>query len=270
MEATGRKELPVARRIGGFLAGCATQVLFLFTVWHLFWFLKDGPSTSSAGSIGRDVFLSLLFALPHSALLLPSVKKYLSRYIPAAFYGSFYCVVTCLSLLIVIFFWQGMEPTLWNLDGAAKRLIQIAFAASWLALFYSLHLTGLGYQTGLTEWFAWLRRLPLPSRNFRPRGAYLWLRHPVYLSFLGLIWFTPRMTLDHSLLTVVWTAYIFLGSILKDRRLYFYLGQEYRRYAQRVSGYPFVRFGPLSRWPMERPERIQQAGATNIPAKRAA
>ena len=31
--------------------------------------------------------------------------------------------------------------------------------------------------------------LPQERREFQPRGAYSFLRHPVYLSFLGLVWF---------------------------------------------------------------------------------
>jgi hypothetical protein len=75
----------------------------------------------------------------------------------------------------------------------------------------------------------------------------------VYLSFLGLIWFTPRMTLDHALLTAIWTAYVFVGSVLKDRRLEFYLQDEYRQYAARVPGYPGMFLGPLARWPQPVP-----------------
>ncbi len=63
-----------------------------------------------------------------------------------------------------------------------------------------------------------------PRREFNPRGAYRVFRHPVYLSFLGLVWFRPDMTLDHAVLTGVWTGYIFYGSTLKDRRLVHYLG----------------------------------------------
>ena len=100
---------------------------------------------------------------------------------------------------------------------------------------------------GFTEWSHWARRLPLPRRRFAPTGAYRWLRHPVYLSFAGLIWFTPRMTLDHALLTAVWSAYLAIGSYLKDERLAHYMGDEYRRYQEQVPGYPLVPSGPLGR-----------------------
>ena len=53
------------------------------------------------------------------------------------------------------------------------------------------------------------------------------------------------MTLDHALLTGIWTIYIFIGSWLKDRRLEFYLGETYREYETRVPGYPFMTWGPL-------------------------
>jgi protein-S-isoprenylcysteine O-methyltransferase Ste14 len=122
------------------------------------------------------------------------------------------------------------------------------FYASWVSLFLSLRITGVGYQSGWTQWTYWLRRQPLPQREFRERGAYRWLRHPVYLSFLGLVWFTPRMSADHALLTGVWTVYVFIGSWLKDRRLFFYLGNAYREYASRVPGYPGMLFGPLGKW----------------------
>ena len=69
-----------------------------------------------------------------------------------------------------------------------------------------------------------------PARPFVPQGVYRLLRHPVYLSFLGLVWFVPVVTLDRAVLIGVWTVSICVGSVLKDRRLLFYLGDEYRRY----------------------------------------
>lgn len=67
------------------------------------------------------------------------------------------------------------------------------------------------------------------------------------MSFLGLIWFTPYMTLDHAMLTGIWTVYIYLGSYAKDQRMIRFVGEKYREYAARVSGLPLIGFGPLRR-----------------------
>ena len=83
-----------------------------------------------------------------------------------------------------------------------------------------------------------------------PQSVYRFLRHPVYLSFLGLVWFVPVVTLDRAVLIGVWTVSISVGSVLKDRRLLFYLGDEYRRYQADVPGYPGMPFGPLARVPL--------------------
>jgi protein-S-isoprenylcysteine O-methyltransferase Ste14 len=117
----------------------------------------------------------------------------------------------------------------------------------WGALLYSLSLTGLGYQNGWTPFYYWLRKRKLPRREFKPRGAYKLIRHPVYFSFLGLVWLTPRMSLDHAVLTAIWTTYLFYGSFLKDRRLEFFIGDSYRKYQAKVPGYPLMPWGPLAR-----------------------
>ena len=83
-----------------------------------------------------------------------------------------------------------------------------------------------------------------------PQSVYRFLRHPVYLSVRGLVWFVPVVTLDRAVLIAVWTVYIYVGSVLKDRRLLFYVGDEYRRYQADVPGYPGMPFGPLARVPL--------------------
>ncbi|TWT95433.1 NnrU protein [Botrimarina colliarenosi] len=235
------------RRYVGCAVGVAVHVLFAYTVWRLFWFLKNGPGDDREGSLFIDAVLALQFALPHSALLHPAVKRRLGRWVSPAFYGLFYTTVTCVSLLLLFACWRSVGPTLWRATGPMGAATLTAFFASWLALFYSLHLTGLGFQTGLTPWLAWVRGQPQPRRAFKPQGAYRWLRHPVYLSFMGLVWFTPTMTLDHAVLTGIWTVYLLLGSWLKDRRLEHYVGEPYREYETQVPGYPLAVVGPLGK-----------------------
>lgn len=235
-------------RTAGMAFGIFTQLLFLWTVGKLFWFLRDGSSaTVNPFGIWVDLSLAIGFAIPHSLLLAPAVQQRLKRNIPSGLLGCLHCSVTCWSLLVLMQFWAPIQPSVWQFTGPSRAMILAGFYGSWIALLYSISLTGFGYQTGLTQWWYWLTREPAPRREFVVRGAYRWLRHPVYMSFLGLVWFTPTMSMDHVILTAVWTTYIYVGSYFKDQRLLRFIGAEYRAYATRVSGLPIIGFGPLKK-----------------------
>lgn len=243
-----KQSLTTSRRlstlVAGFTFGAATQLVFLWTVVELFQFLRYGSYSSHAFSPLRDTGLALFFALPHSLLLLPAVNKSMRRSIPSELLGCVHCLATCISLLVLFRLWTPSSNTIWNFSGLAEQVMLLGFYGSWVALFYSLYLTGLGYQTGVLPWWCWLQRKKVPLRKFEPQSLFRFMRHPVYLSFLGLIWFTPRMTIDHAVLTIVWTAYIYVGSYLKDKRLERFIGDPYREYSSRVTGFPLIGFGP--------------------------
>jgi len=242
-------------RLVGIGFGVLTQVLFLWTAYHLFWFLRgplpvDGVFPEHARFVAwADTLLALFFAWPHSLLLFPPVQKWIKQRVEPAMMGCIHCVATCVSLLVLFAFWTSSSRVVWQLSGWAETAMLAAFYGSWISLLYSLWLTGMGYQTGLLPWLYWVRRERAPRREFVQRGAFRVMRHPVYLSFLGLIWFTPRMTLDHVILTAVWTAYIYAGSYLKDRRLLRIIGEPYREYARRVPGFPLIGLGIIGKLP---------------------
>lgn len=243
----------LAMRLFGISYGLLTHALFAVAVWHIFWFLRGNQPTGDLPTPLWwliDIALALQFSVLHSLLLYPAMRERLGKYIAGPFYGVFYCTVTCLCFLLAIGCWQTTPYFLWNLSGLGESLVHGAFYASWGLLLYSLSLNGLGFQTGFLPWWHWMRGLPPPPRRFRERGVYTILRHPVYLSFLGLIWFTPVMTYDRMLLCVLWTTYVFVGSALKDRRLVHYTGDAYRDYQARVPGYPGMIAGPLAKVPL--------------------
>jgi|SRR5579863_399094 len=247
------------RRILGLVAGVATHVLFAVLVWQLFYFLKGSGAAAATGSLGIDAALSVLFGVVHSLLLYPTVRETLTRLIEPAFYGLFYCVVTCVSLMGLIACWTTSSIVVWQFTGWASGLIQAAWYGSWVLLLYSLWLNGFGYQTGATPWWNWVRRRPQPRRPFNPRSTFLWIRHPAYLGFLGLVWFTPVVTADRALLIVSWTLYVFVGSWLKDERLAYYIGEPYRVYQSRVPGYPGMFFGPLAKRRLNETDDLEPA-----------
>lgn len=79
-------------------------------MWYLFWFMRDGAFNPSHGRwIIRDCSLALFFAISHSLMLVPRTRKHLTKWIPQAFYDSTFCVVTCLSLLMLFFGWRSSE-----------------------------------------------------------------------------------------------------------------------------------------------------------------
>ncbi|MCA9016262.1 MAG: hypothetical protein KDA77_13100, partial [Planctomycetaceae bacterium] len=67
------------QRFVGITFGLATQLLFLFTVWHLFWFLKEDYRNHAAGYLWLDAVLALQFAIGHSLLLYPKVRTLITR-----------------------------------------------------------------------------------------------------------------------------------------------------------------------------------------------
>jgi protein-S-isoprenylcysteine O-methyltransferase Ste14 len=133
--------------------------------------------------------------------------------------------------------WQVGDWAIWQLTGRPRLIVQTLYVSCWGTLFYSLCCSGFGFHTGWLPWWYWVQQKPIPRRPFQPRGAFLFIRHPGYMSFLGLVWFTPDMTIDRALLVAIWTVYIFVGSSLKDLRMIHYLGSTYREYRARVPGY---------------------------------
>ena len=258
-------------RTCGIAFGIATHALFFVTLYRVFRFLQGDAVPSPAGSLWYDALLAAQFGILHSLLLYPATRRRLEAWIPSPFYGCFFCTMTCVSLLAMFAGWRAAEPTFWRLTGAARVFVDGAYVGAWLLLFYSLCVSGLGYQTGFLPWWHWVRQRPAPKREFRPRNIYLLLRHPVYLSFMATVWFNPVMTLDRLLLALVWTAYIFVGSWLKDERLAFYLRDTYRAYQEQVAGYPFMPFGPLARRkPRETQSTIALPQASSVAARKAA
>lgn len=250
--------------------GAGVQVLFLFTVYQLFVFLyagtgdplgiepqpfgwtasRPGLDDSSVGCrVALDVLLLAQFGMCHSFFLYPAVRERLGHFIPDRLYGSFYTLVASASIFVSAWFWQPLPGIVYQTRGAVAYLLEAGFLASWLALFYSIRLTGMGFQSGFTPWWAFVRNRPSPRRPLVTTGAYQYLRHPIYLSFVGLLWFAPSMTADRFLLASLWSIYVYIGSVMKDRRLVFFLGDRYRAYMTQVPGYPGMPYGPLARGP---------------------
>jgi methanethiol S-methyltransferase len=234
------------RRFLGIACGLLTHAFFFATLPPLYRFLRNDFAAAPAGPLWIDAVAAVQFAIPHSILLHPATRKWITRRVPSPFYGLLFCCATCASLWVLFAVWRGSPVIVWAWPESCRPAVEVGFFLSWVTLFYSMSLTGLGYQTGLTPWWHWVRRRPVPPRQFQPVGTYRYVRHPVYLSFLGLVWLTPVVTLDRAVLIGLWTVYVGIGSYLKDERLSRLIGEPYRRYRNEVPAYPLLnRFASL-------------------------
>lgn len=251
----------MSARTAWIVFGVATQILFAGLVVALIVFMQFTASASPApdavplaarpGGAGwwldalADLALVAVFAVPHSIALHPPVRRRLQRLIPPQLFGCCFCLLSCASLGSLMLLWRPLPGILWEADGVARWAVLATAGLAWLGLGHAMALGGFGWQTGLTSLRAYIRREPDPPRGLCRRGAYRSFRHPIYLAFLLVSWITPTMSTSHLLLSVGLTAYIAVGSWLKDRRLVRYLGDEYRDYMAEVPGYPGLRRGPL-------------------------
>lgn len=72
------------------------------------------------------------------------------------------------------------------------------------------------------------------SRPSSSSAAHRYVRHPLYLFVLILIWSAPQMTADRLLFNILWTAWIVIGARLEERDLVGEFGDAYRDYQRRV------------------------------------
>lgn len=68
------------------------------------------------------------------------------------------------------------------------------------------------------------------------RGAYAYVRHPLYLFSLLVIWFSPIMTVQQLVFNIGATVYFIIGAIHEERRLLSIFGVEYECYQRNVPG----------------------------------
>ena len=82
-------------RFLGITFGLLTQAIFLETLPSIYRFLRNDYAFATPGSLWIDAGLALQFVLPHSILLYPKTRAWITRRLQSEFYGSVFCLATC-------------------------------------------------------------------------------------------------------------------------------------------------------------------------------
>jgi protein-S-isoprenylcysteine O-methyltransferase Ste14 len=196
----------------------------------------DGPATKSFTQAAlTNLGLLTLFALPHSIMARPAFKRWWTRYVPAAAERSTYVLQSSILLFAVMFFWQPMGGSIWNIESAIGcYVLHGVFAMGWVLVLISTFATSHFDLFGLRQ--VWMN---LIGREYKPLEfvtpwLYRKVRHPLYLGWLLVFWATPTMTTAHLLFAVVTTLYILIAIRLEEHDLVEEHGEDYVAYRNEV------------------------------------
>ncbi|MGI9234856.1 MAG: methanethiol S-methyltransferase [Woeseiaceae bacterium] len=198
--------------------------------------IDSAPTLPLATALLVDLALLTLFAVQHSGMARPAFKRWLTRFIPAAAERSTYVLLSTICLAVLMYFWAPLGGVVWQTTSRWAEVSLIGlYLSSWTLLLYATFLINHFDLFGLRQvWFA-LRDKEMPALKFVTPALYRIVRHPIYVGWLGIVWFTPTMTVTHFVFAVGATLYILVGIKLEERDLEA-AHPEYSQYKRKVPG----------------------------------
>ena len=193
-----------------------------------------GIAHSDAARLALDALLCLGFFVQHSGMIRRGAKQRLAKLIPNTYHPALYSIASGAALVALVLVWQPTTDFLFHLQGPARCLSAAIVLLAVAGFVWGIHSLR-GFDTfGTIPLKAALRGVSVPSSSFVARGPYRYVRHPLYLFMLLLIWSTPRFSTDQLLFNVLWTAWVIVGTKLEERDLLVDFGQTYRQYQASV------------------------------------
>jgi protein-S-isoprenylcysteine O-methyltransferase Ste14 len=179
--------------------------------------------------------LSLAFFAQHSVMIRPSFRQWMARFVRTDYHGALYTIASGIVLLSLVVFWQRSAHTWVMLEGVPRLLAHAVFLLAFVGFNWGTRALGSFDMFGTGPIVRRLRSEdPPPPMPFTIRGPYRWVRHPLYLFCLLMIWSCPDLTADRLLYNVLWTGWIIVGTVLEERNLMACFGEAYHDYRSKV------------------------------------
>ena len=213
-------------------------------------FLFSGPLNLLDIHLGEgkilwfDSGLSLLFFIQHSGMIRKPFHGWLARFILEEYTGAIYAISSGIVLLLVILLWQKSTQAIIAPSGLFRWSLRAVFFFSLFGFYWGVKALRYFDPFGVGPIFNRLRGRNPTSMPFTVAGPYRWVRHPLYLFIILMIWSCPDLTMDRLLFNLLWTVWIVIGSHFEEIDLIVEFGEAYREYQKKV---PMI--VPLVKWP---------------------
>ena len=211
----------------------ATYVLFTIFLWTgSFTIIDLGLSEKKALMV--DALLSIIFFLQHSIMVRKGFKQRLGKFIPEVYHGAFYALTSALTFLPVMLFWQKSSTIIVSAGGMVYWLLRALFFLCVAGFVWGTKSLGSFDALGVKPLMRHISNRPSRPQQIMAKGPYRWVRHPLYLFMIMMIWSCPVLTADRLVFNILWTAWIVIGTRLEDRDLHREFGSQYRQYSAQV------------------------------------
>lgn len=192
----------------------------------------------AVGALGLNTALSGAFFLQHSGMVRGRWQRFLATLVPGECVAAIYSVASGAVLLAVVFLWQEVGNPVLVVSLWARWVIRMAQVAGGAVMVWSWWALGSLDALGVRPILDRLRGRPRGHQPcppaFASAGPYRWVRHPMYLAALLLIWGHPAPTADRVLFDLLWTLWVVAGARLEEVDLVAAFGEPYRAYQARV------------------------------------
>ncbi|MEE4661200.1 MAG: NnrU family protein [Halieaceae bacterium] len=225
------------------LYGVVSYLLFFVTFLYSIGFVGnlwvprsiDSEPTMALGSaLLVNLGLLALFAVQHSGMARPAFKRWLTRYIPEAAERSTYVLFSTIAMAALMYYWAPLGGVVWAVESEwASFALHGLYLGSWALLLHATFLINHFDLFGLRQVWLSYRQQENHELKFVTPTLYRIVRHPIYVGWLGIFWFTPVMTVTHVLLALGVTGYILVGIKLEERDLE-RAHPEYAQYKRKV------------------------------------
>jgi protein-S-isoprenylcysteine O-methyltransferase Ste14 len=181
-----------------------------------------------------DAFLSIIFFLQHSILVRRGFKQWLGKFMPDVYHNAFYGLTSGIALLLVLIFWQKSPTLIASANDFIFWLLRALFCICLAGFFWGSKSLGSFDALGVKPLMRYISNRPNKTQQITAKGPYGWVRHPLYLFLIVMIWSCPVLTLDRLLFNIMWTFWIVIGTYLEDRDLHREFGSQYLEYSSQV------------------------------------
>ncbi len=196
--------------------------------------INSGTTVDIKIAIVINILLVFIFGFFHSLMSRQNFKEKWTQIIPVATERSTYVLQASLFLVLLMWQWQPMPNLLWSFQGISMWFFYICFAIGNIIVLWSIFLIDHFELFGLRQvWYNQIDK-PMPKAVFKTPALYKFVRHPMQLGTIIILWATPTMSTGHFLFASLMTLYVFIGLKFEEKSLQREFGEKYTLYQKQV------------------------------------